>query len=83
METEDIVAYRIKGCTYGRVFINELFEEHISIQLTCYPSSEEKDPIETPIFFIDDEGARKVGWYFLVQSFINPIRNKIKKWRMR
>jgi len=54
----------------GRVVFNGSNKEWIALAI---------DEVPDTIYVFHDKHARQIGWYFLKQGFINPIRNLFRK----
>lgn len=55
---------------YGRIVLDGSDKERIALAI---------DEVPDTIYLFHDKHARKIGWYMLLQGFINPIRNLFKK----
>ena len=72
------LAYYAQSGTYGRRTASKNNKEYIALQVEYCPQKNSNEKESSPIFLFSNKTARKIGWYFLKQSFINPICNMLK-----
>lgn len=69
MDKSDKVVFTTNGYC-GRIVIKGSNKEWITLTI---------DEVPDTVYIFQDKHARHLGWYFLKQGIINPIRNLFKK----